>query len=82
MSDIKIKSCPFCGGVSETFHIPENDTKKMGKHPKLWKWNYPGMWVIGCNTDMCMGNINHITMIFTDEESAIKAWNQRKPRTY
>lgn len=72
----KIKHCPFCGEKAETFRIPENDEKEMAQHPK-WKWNYPGMWVIGCNTEMCMGNINHFTMVFVDEESAIETWNRR-----
>ncbi len=72
----RIKNCPFCGGKATTFHIPENDEKEMKQHSK-WKWNYSGMWVIGCDTEMCYGNINHFAMIFVDEESAITAWNRR-----
>lgn len=63
-----IKYCPFCGGTATTFQIPNNDRNE---HVK-WEWNYPGMWVIGCNTDGCFGNINHFTMIFANEENAIK----------
>lgn len=35
------------------------------------------LWIIGCNTPMCYGNINHLTMYFTEKEDAIKAWNRR-----
>lgn len=72
----ELKKCPFCGRKATTFHIPENDEKEMKTHPK-WEWNYPGMWVIGCDTEMCMGNINHFTMVFVDEQSAIETWNKR-----
>lgn len=72
-----IKNCPFCGGEAETFHIPENDEEEMKYHPN-WKWNDPGMWVIGCDTEMCMGNIGRFAMIFVSEEDAIKTWNTRK----
>lgn len=38
------------------------------------------MWTIGCQDDsLCMGNINHVNMIFVTEESAIETWNTRKP---
>lgn len=76
MSKKKIKKCPFCGEKADTFHIPQNDKKEMEQHPK-WEWNYPGMWVIGCDTEMCMGNLGHFAMVFVDEESAIKTWNKR-----
>lgn len=72
----KIKPCPFCGEKAKTFHIPENNEEEVKQHLN-WKWNYPGMWVIGCDTEMCMGNINHFTMIFIDEESAVETWNRR-----
>jgi hypothetical protein len=78
MSEIKLAKCPFCGGEAKTFHIPQNDLKEMAKHPN-WQWQHPNMWVVGCDTSMCMGNINHFTMVFVDEQSAIKTWNTRKP---
>ena len=78
MSERKILPCPFCGEKAKTFHIPENDKEEMKNHPK-WKWKHPGMWVIGCDTEMCMGNIGHFAMIFETEEDAIKTWNTRKP---
>ena len=74
---IKIKNCPFCGGEAKTFHIPENTEEENKKHP-LWNWNHPGMWVIGCDTPLCFGNINHKAMLFFDEESAVEIWNKRK----
>ena len=77
MNDKRIKTCPFCGDKAHTFRIPENDEKEMAHHPK-WEFNNPGKWVIGCETEMCMGNINHITMVFVDEEDAIETWNKRK----
>lgn len=73
----KIKPCLFCGENAITFHIPHNEEKENVQHPK-WEWNYPGMWVIGCDTEMCMGNINHFTMVFADEKSAIDTWNKRR----
>lgn len=35
------------------------------------------MWVIGCETDMCIGNIGHFAMIFVEKKDAIEAWNRR-----
>lgn len=76
MSEIKLKPCPFCGGKAITFHIPENDEKEMSLHP-TWKWNDPGMYVVGCSTEMCYGNIHHFCMIFLTEEDAVETWNRR-----
>ena len=73
-----LKRCPFCGGKAHTFHIPENDDQEMNMHPR-WKWNNPGMWVVGCDTDMCMVNINIFATVFTSEEAAANAWNKRVP---
>ncbi len=72
----RIKRCPFCGGKATTLHIPENNEKEIKRHPK-WRWTHPGMWVIGCDTEMCMGNQAHFAMIFVDEKSAIATWNRR-----
>lgn len=66
----EILPCPFCGEKANTFHIPKDDPD--------FKWNYPGMWVIGCNTGMCMGNINNVGMIFSEEKDAVEMWNTRK----
>ena len=70
------RTCPFCGKPAEALQIPENDEKEMLEHPQ-WKWNNPGKWIVGCWTEMCMGNINHMTMVFVTEENAIEAWNRR-----
>lgn len=35
------------------------------------------LWIVGCETPECFGNINHLTMYFTDEEFAIATWNRR-----
>ena len=60
-----VKPCPFCGGKANIVKIPEG-------------LNYAGLYVVGCDDDMmCLGNINHFTMIFTGEESATEAWNRR-----
>lgn len=73
----RIKPCPFCGGAARVLQIPENTAEELHKHP-LWKWNNPGLYVIGCDDDpMCYGNINHATMWFPDRESAIEVWNRR-----
>lgn len=72
----ELKLCPFCGGKAETFHIPDNDEEEMKLHPN-WKWNYPNMWVVGCDDWDCLGYLGHYTMIFGTEESAIEAWNRR-----
>lgn len=37
------------------------------------------LFVVGCNTPMCYGNINHFTMVFVSKESAIDTWNTRTP---
>ena len=72
----EIKPCPFCGEKAETFHIPDNDEQERLEHPK-WDWNNPCKWVIGCWTDGCFGNINHVTMTFFNEKDAINTWNRR-----
>jgi hypothetical protein len=77
MLDYKnIKPCPFCGGDARVWRIPQNDEEEMKQHPK-WKWNFPGMWVIGCETPMCPGNINSFGMVFVSRGSAIGKWNCR-----
>lgn len=58
-----LESCPFCNGKATVIQIPNSD-----------------LWTVGCNDDqMCMGNINHVTMVFCTKESAVKAWNRRVP---
>ena len=75
----KLKLCPFCGGKAETFHIPENDELEKRNHP-LWNWRNPGMWVVGCSTPVCIGNMNNVSLLFFSEESAVLAWNKRADR--
>ena len=58
-----LKCCPFCGGEAEV--------GLTNQHDKLL--------IVGCNTPMCYGNINHFTMVFVSKESAINTWNTRKP---
>ena len=61
----KVKRCPFCGCKATVEKIPEG-------------LNWSGFYVVGCNKDdMCMGNINHFTMIFITPELAAEAWNRR-----
>lgn len=58
-----LKCCPFCGGEAEV--------GLTNQHDKLF--------IVGCNTPMCYGNINHFTMNFVSKESAINTWNTRAP---
>lgn len=58
-----LKCCPFCGGEAEV--------GLTNQHDKLF--------VVGCNTPMCYGNINHFTMVFVSKESALNTWNTRAP---
>ena len=58
-----LKCCPFCGGEAEV--------GLTNQHDKLF--------IVGCNTPMCYGNINHFTMVFVSKESAINTWNTRTP---
>lgn len=61
----ELKHCPFCGKPATVTEIPEGVS-------------YAGLYVVGCDDDMlCMGNINHFTMIFTTPETATQAWNRR-----
>lgn len=56
-----LKPCPFCGGQAEIGRLPDSD-----------------LYIIGCNDDfMCMGNINHMAMVFCTKETAAAAWNRR-----
>lgn len=75
----RIKRCPFCKCKGEVFLIPDNDTEENEFHPG-WRWNDSGLWVIGCDTPNCFGNMNHKTMVFLSKEQAIKIWNNRKRR--
>lgn len=60
-----IKPCPFCGGEATVTKVPKG----------LYG---AGLYVIGCEQDnLCMGNINHFTMLFYTQESAIEHWNRR-----
>lgn len=62
---IELESCPFCGSEATVEKIPEG-------------LNWSGLYVVGCDKDdMCMGNINHFTMIFTTPETAAETWNKR-----
>lgn len=58
-----LKCCPFCGGEAEV--------GLTNQHDKLF--------IVGCNTPMCYGNINHFTISFVSKESAINTWNTRAP---
>ena len=61
----ELKPCPFCGGEAKVIEIPE-------------ELNWAGCYVVGCDDDlMCMGNINHFTMVFLTPETAAEAWNRR-----
>lgn len=73
---MELKKCPFCGNESDTFLIPANTVEEIAKHPK-WRWEYPGMWIVGCDTPGCFGNRNNIAMCFLDRQVAINAWNRR-----
>jgi hypothetical protein len=73
---MKLKPCPFCGGEAEIFHFPENDELELRQHPN-WKWQYPNMYSVGCDTSMCFGNRNRATVLFASREQAVEAWNRR-----
>lgn len=72
----KIKPCPFCGGKATIFQFPENTPEELALHPR-WQWKWPNMFVIGCNSDTCIGDINHVHMLFLTAADAIEAWNKR-----
>ena len=62
---IKLKRCPFCGGKASVVKVPEG-------------LNWSGFYLVGCEKDMmCMGNINHFTMVFVSPQTAAEAWNRR-----
>lgn len=75
MTETKLKPCPFCGGEAWTFHVPENDENET----KLleWIWRTPGRWLVGCDTQLCMLNINNMPETFASEQEAAEAWNRR-----
>ena len=61
----ELKPCPFCGKTATVLEVPKG-------------LNGAGLYVVGCTVDdMCMGNINHLTMLFYTQESAIEHWNKR-----
>lgn len=63
---IELLPCPFCGSEAITFQIPDESP-----------YRHPGLWVVGCETEDCFGNYNHVTMVFSSEETAAEAWNTR-----
>ena len=71
-----LKHCPFCGGEAFVTQIPYNTTMEFYEHPK-WTWKNPGMWIVGCETEMCLGNYNNVSICFLSKERAIEAWNRR-----
>jgi hypothetical protein len=72
----ELKHCPFCGGEAVVWQIPFNTEAEQALHPK-WTWNYPGMWIVGCDTDMCYANHNNMAMIFYSRKEATEVWNRR-----
>ncbi len=59
-----LKPCPFCGGKAKVIKCPCGE--------------FRNLYVVGCfDDDMCLGNLNHITMIFTTKQNAEQAWNRR-----
>lgn len=71
-----IKACPFCGESASTFQFPDNTQEELSLHPD-WKWNFPGAWIVGCETDECYGCKHNMARVFVDENQAIMAWNKR-----
>jgi len=74
MSDLK--PCPFCGESASIFRIPDNSPEEQVLHEK-WSWRDIGLFVVGCDTPECFGNINHKAMVFISAESAAETWNRR-----
>ena len=61
-SDPWLDRCPFCKSKAEI--VPANC--------------FGTLFTVGCTGDyMCFGNVNHVTMIFVDKQSAADAWNRR-----
>ena len=71
-----LKSCPFCGGVATIFHIPANTIEEIAMHPK-WAWSYPDTWIVGCDSELCIGKLEGNFRHFMSEEQAATAWNRR-----
>lgn len=60
----KLKPCPFCGGEARIIKSPYGAFRKL--------------YVVGCfDDDTCLGNLNHMAMIFVSKETAAKTWNRR-----
>lgn len=65
MDKPELKPCPFCGNPAKVIQIPDGIA-------------YAGFWTVGCDTDfMCLGNVFHMTVIFTTKGEAAEAWNRR-----
>lgn len=75
----RIRKCPYCKQKADVWQIPENNTEEKEAHPG-WCWKDDGMWIIGCDTPNCFGNMNNKTMVFLSKEQAIRVWNNRQRR--
>jgi len=61
--------CPFCGGKGIIWKIPEDDRHA---RPIL-----RGMWIVGCEHDLCPGYAYNCTPFYMSREMALDHWNRR-----
>jgi len=72
MSDMKLKSCPFCGSPATIRRI-----KKVEIAPEANEKVPEDLLIVGCVGDDCIVRVGRLIFTADSKELAIERWNRR-----